>query len=136
MKKYNFYNKEYGIKLQLTLDEEKKELIYQCAGIGDEYRGKFNYQCKNEWAIRSMYGPAIGYSDKELWLRGFDRLRNDDIVIVNNKGYYIINNVKKNQIEWLSSCRTLKHEFHSIIEALEELGNDSETDQGLLFLDM
>ena len=139
MKKYNFHNKEYGIKLSLELDENKEELRYQCFGIKDKYEGNFEYSCKNGWRVTSDAYPFINHDIRAIFLRGYGRIHDNYIVVMRNNETCAIDGVdgvsERSCFPICDIYKNITQVYYEIIEALEELGNDIEN-QGRLFLDM
>lgn len=136
IKVYDFYNQEYGIKLQLILDDKKKRLKYQCFSIKDEYRGNFRYECSNGWSIVSIYCPNIRNNEKALLLCGTvtEKENNICINITAGKPYYVEINNSDLYFIFYMSYKDIEQMYHGLIEALNELGNDY--NEAEMFLDM
>lgn len=140
MEEYYFYNAKYGIKLLLTLNKGREELVYKNFGIKDKYRGNFCQWCKNGWLITSSQCPAIDYSSKVLCLSGTNsRIDNSVIVMLPWISYAPNENDSLDMVQHAQLVITLEdveRTFHELVQALDGIGNDSEKSEAEMFLDM
>ena len=133
MEKYIFHNERYGIKVELTLDGIKKELTYQCNGIKDEYKGNFRYECKNGWKIRSNSGLAMNHSAKIMFLRGDDAIYDHSLIVINERKYHNYRILAGDYIYTVhKTYKNLQEIYYQLIDAFEELGNDSSIAKAML----
>ena len=132
VKVYDFHNKKYGIKLKLTLDEDKKELRYDSYDIRDEYSTNFSYMKEgSDWLIRSVTFPMISIVNKILYLEGSDI----DAGLWPSYCKVSKQTAIVNPTNYTETYEQLTQVYIEIIEVLDSLGNDLKN-QGLLFLDM
>lgn len=138
MEVYNFYSKEYGIGIELRLIGERTELRYKCTSIKSEYRGEFDYQCKkNKWCISSNQDPDIHFYGKILFLRGYYKIRDNNVIILSENRLCVEDGNESVGVHFAImalSCKEVKQTYNELVEALNELGNDY--NEAEMFLDM